>query len=138
MSTRRRGAGFTLIELMVALFVLALVAVLSWRGLDGMVRAQETTQARADEIHALQIGLAQWNTDLDALVQLPQMPGLDWNGRVLRLTRPASTAAGGAFACLMAVEMMPVPSGFVRTRASPGRAPTFRQMRPGWTRPVTA
>lgn len=94
MSTRGRLAGFTLIELMVALFVLALVAVLSWRGLDGMVRAQETTQARADEIHALQIGLAQWNTDLDALVQLPQMPGLEWNGRVLRLTRPASTAAG--------------------------------------------
>lgn len=93
MSTRRH-AGFTLIELMVALFVLALVAVLSWRGLDGMVRAQQTTQARADEIHALQIGLAQWNTDLDALVQLPQMPGLDWNGRVLRLTRPASAAAG--------------------------------------------
>jgi len=93
MSTRRRLAGFTLIELMVALFVLALVAVLSWRGLDGMVRAQEITQARADEVHALQIGLAQWNTDLDALVQLPQMPGLDWNGRVLRLTRPASTAA---------------------------------------------
>ena len=90
----RRLAGFTLIELMVALFVLALVAVLSWRGLDGMVRAQETTQARADETHALQIGLAQWNTDLDALVQLPQMPGLEWNGRVLRLTRPASTAAG--------------------------------------------
>jgi general secretion pathway protein J len=94
MSARRRLAGFTLVELMVALFVLALVAVLSWRGLDGMVRAQETTQARADEIHALQIGLAQWSTDLDALVQLPQLPGLDWNGRVLRLTRPASTAAG--------------------------------------------
>jgi general secretion pathway protein J len=94
MNPRRRLAGFTLVELMVALFVLALVAVLSWRGLDGMVRAQETTQARADEIHALQIGLAQWNTDLDALVQLPQLPGLDWNGRVLRLTRPASTAAG--------------------------------------------
>ncbi|KQT14046.1 PulJ/GspJ family protein [Ramlibacter sp. Leaf400] len=93
MASRRRAAGFTLIELMVALFVLALVAVLSWRGLDGMVRAQETTQARADEIHSLQMGLAQWSTDLDALVQLPQMPALDWNGRVLRLTRPASAAA---------------------------------------------
>jgi len=93
MNTRRRPAGFTLIELMVALFVLALVAVLSWRGLDSMVRAQETTQARADEIHALQVGLAQWHTDLDALVQFPQMPALDWNGRVLRLTRPAATAA---------------------------------------------
>ncbi|TFZ06575.1 prepilin-type N-terminal cleavage/methylation domain-containing protein [Ramlibacter henchirensis] len=93
MAARRRSAGFTLIELMVALFVLALVAMLSWRGLDGMVRAQEVTQARADEIHGLQIGLAQWSTDLDALVQLPQLPAIDWNGRVLRLTRPASAAA---------------------------------------------
>lgn len=93
MNTRRRPAGFTLIELMVALFVLALVAVLSWRGLDSMVRAQEATQVRADEIHALQVGLAQWHTDLDALVQFPQMPALDWNGRVLRLTRPAATSA---------------------------------------------
>ena len=40
MSARRRLAGFTLVELMVALFVLALVAVLSWRGLDGMPSAR--------------------------------------------------------------------------------------------------
>ena len=94
MAVRRRSLGFTLVELLVALFALALVAVLSWRGLDGMIRAQETTQTRSGEIHALQIGLAQWSTDLDALVQLPQMPALDWNGRVLRLTRPATAAAG--------------------------------------------
>ena len=31
--------GFTLVELLVALFALALLAVLGWRGLDGMVRA---------------------------------------------------------------------------------------------------
>ena len=94
MGVRRRAAGFTLIELMVALFALALVAVLSWRGLDGMVRAQETTQARADEIHALQMGLAQWGTDLDALLELKQqLPTIEWNGRVLRLARPASTLA---------------------------------------------
>jgi len=83
----KRGAGFTLVELLVALFVMALMAVLSWRGLDGMTRAQAQTEARADEVLALQTGLAQWAADLDALVQLPQITALEWNGRVLRMTR---------------------------------------------------
>ncbi|TFZ03544.1 PulJ/GspJ family protein [Ramlibacter humi] len=96
MAPARRARGFTLVELMVALFVLALIAVLSWRGLDGMVRAQEQTRTRADEVQALQVGLAQWTADLDALVQLPQITALDWNGRVLRLTRrsPGAQAEG--------------------------------------------
>lgn len=93
MRARRTAAGFTLVELMVALFVLALIAVLSWRGLDGMIRAQEATSTRADEVQSVQLGLAQWTADLDALVQLPQLTALDWNGRVLRLTRSSPAAA---------------------------------------------
>lgn len=87
-----RGGGFTLVELLVALFILSLVAVLSWRGLDGMARAQAATQARADQVLALQVGLAQWHADLDALVPQPQRPALDWNGRVLRILRRAPAA----------------------------------------------
>jgi len=85
--------GFTLVELLVALFILSIVAVLSWRGLDSMTRAQSATQARADQVLALQVGLAQWNADLEALVPQPQLPALDWNGRVLRILR-RSPAAG--------------------------------------------
>lgn len=85
--------GFTLIELMVALFALAMLAILSWRGLDGMVRAQTQTSERADEVLALQTGLAQWGADLDAVVQLPQMSALEWNGRVLRMTRRGTASA---------------------------------------------
>lgn len=85
--------GFTLVELMVALFAMALLAVMSWRGLDGMTRAQAQTQARSDEMLTLQVGLAQWSADLDALLQLPQATALDWNGRVLRMTRRGSSAA---------------------------------------------
>lgn len=86
----RRARGFTLVELLVALFALALLAVMSWRGLDGMMRASEVTETRAEEILALQTGLAQWAADLDAVVAFAPSPSLDWNGRVLRLTRHGS------------------------------------------------
>jgi len=86
----RRRRGFTLVEMLVALFVLALLAVLSWRGLDGMMRARSQTEARADEVLALQTGLAQWAADLEAITAFPPSTPLDWNGRVLRLTRRSS------------------------------------------------
>lgn len=88
-----RARGFTLIELLVALAMMALLAIMSWRGLDGMSRARTQTEARADEVLALQVGLSQWAADLDAVVQLPQINAVDWNGRVLRLTRRSTTAA---------------------------------------------
>ena len=90
----RFSRGFTLIELLVAISILALMAVLSWRGLDGMAQTQSRLQQRADEVLALQAGLAQWGADLDALVVLAGQPSLDWDGRALRLTRTASATAG--------------------------------------------
>ena len=89
---RRFLRAFTLVELLVALFALSLLAVLSWRGLDGMVRARAQTEARADEVLTLQIGLAQWNADLEALTPLPGMKAIDWNGRVLRMTRRGTSS----------------------------------------------
>ena len=82
--------GFTLIELLVAISVMALIAILSWRGIDGMVRTQEATRQRADEILVLQAALAQWGADLDALAPLAQTTPLDWDGQVLRMTRRSS------------------------------------------------
>ena len=84
---KNQNHGFTLIELLVAITIMALLAVLSWRGLDGMARAQTQTSQRADEVLTLQAGLAQWKVDLDSLTQTPYASSLDWDGRVLRLTR---------------------------------------------------
>jgi len=92
--TPKRLHGFTLIELLVAIGILALMAGLSWRGLDGMARAQAQLQQRADTVLTLQAGLSQWAADLDALVQLPNTPALDWDGRALRITRRSTSAPG--------------------------------------------
>ena len=89
-----KSRGFTLIELLVAIAAMALMAGLSWRGLDGMVRAQAQIQQRADAVLTLQAGLAQWSADLDALQPLPQTQTLDWDGRGLRLIRRSSAAPG--------------------------------------------
>ena len=86
----KTSRGFTLIELLVALGVMALMAGLSWRGIDGMVRAQAQVQERSDAALTLQAGLSQWGADLDALVQLPPAAALDWDGRALRITRRAT------------------------------------------------
>ena len=91
---RHRSRGFTLIELLVAISLMALMAALSWRGLDGMTRAQTQLRQHSDEVLTLQAGLAQWGADLDALALLPNTPSLDWDGRALRILRRGSSSPG--------------------------------------------
>ena len=86
----RRVRGFTLVEMLVSLFVMAVLAGLSWRGIDGMMRARAQTEAYADQVLSMQTGLAQWGADLDAIIELSGFTALQWNGRVLRLTRRSS------------------------------------------------
>ena len=86
----QKSAGFTLIEVLVASAILALMALISWRGLDGMAKAQSSLQTRSDAHQTLQVGLSQWRTDLDNMASLPNVPALDWDGRVLRITRQHS------------------------------------------------
>jgi general secretion pathway protein J len=90
----RRVRGFTLVEMLVSLFVMAVLAGLSWQGIDGMVRARAQTEVYANQVLSLQTGLAQWGADLDAIVELSGFAALQWNGRVLRLTRRSSLSAG--------------------------------------------
>ena len=86
--------GFTLVEVLVGLALMAVLAVLSWRGLDTMVRTRDSTQARIDKVAAVQIGLLQWRADLNAMQALPGVVGgssLVWDGRVMRLLRRSGT-----------------------------------------------
>jgi general secretion pathway protein J len=89
----RSPRGFTLIELLVAVAVMALLALVSWRGLESMARAQAVNRERGDAVLTLQTTLAQWGADLDATVALAQVSAIDWDGRALRLTRRSTDSA---------------------------------------------
>lgn len=127
-----RHRGFTLIELLVAIGVLALMAGLSWRGIDGMVRAQATLQQRADQVLRLQAGLGQWVADLDALVQLPNTPAMDWDGRALRITRRSATAPGSGMLVVAWTRRQDGASGqWLRWQSQP--LTTRAELQTAWT-----
>ncbi len=108
-SPPRHGRGLTLIELLVALALLSVLALLSWRTLDGMTRAQAVTQEHADRWRGWQTALAQWDADLDALLDTEQVPPLDYDGRVLRLTRSDPDQGLGGGLRVIAWSLQPDP-----------------------------
>lgn len=57
--------GFTLIELLVAISILAMVAVLGWRGLDGIVRARVALTQQMEVTRGMQLAFAQMQSDCE-------------------------------------------------------------------------
>jgi general secretion pathway protein J len=57
--------GFTLVELLVAISILAIVAVLGWRGLDSIVRAREALVAQMEVTRGMQLAFAQMQSDCE-------------------------------------------------------------------------
>ncbi|MFT5642695.1 MAG: general secretion pathway protein J [Janthinobacterium sp.] len=75
----RARAGFTLIELLVAISILAIVAVLGWRGLDGIVRARLALTEQMEQTRGMQLAFAQMQSDAEHLADralLRQRPNL--------------------------------------------------------------
>ncbi|NDY92775.1 prepilin-type N-terminal cleavage/methylation domain-containing protein [Ideonella livida] len=83
----RRAAGFTLVEVLVALFILSIVALLSWRGVDGLVRARDAASAHGDAALRLGTVVGQWEADLTQLQRSATTPTLRHDGAALRLVR---------------------------------------------------
>ena len=88
MNGQRRGsAGFTLVEVLVALLVMAILAGLSWQALDSVMRARDDSQASVDRTVRLATVLTQWEQDLQAVHDTEVVPPLAFDGQTLRLTR---------------------------------------------------
>jgi len=83
----RQDRGFTLIEVLVALLIMATMAVMSWRGIDAIMRTREVSQASLERSARLQTVLAQWEQDLHAVQDSGRVPPLAFDGSTLRITR---------------------------------------------------
>jgi len=81
-TSRRTGQGprgFTLIELLIAATLLAVLALLSWRGLDTVLTSRDRIAKASDELRFLTIAFAQMDEDLRK----------SWPVRLLKLPAPS-------------------------------------------------
>lgn len=79
--------GFTLIEVLIALFILAVMAAMAWRGVDMVVRSRDSAKAHTDAVLRVHAALGQWETDVKQAVQTQVVPAFNFDGATLRLTR---------------------------------------------------
>lgn len=63
----KRARGFTLIELLLAISILAIIAVLGWRGLDSIIRSRSTLTTGMEQTRGLQLAFAQLQSDCENL-----------------------------------------------------------------------
>ncbi|MFS2077331.1 type II secretion system protein J [Telluria sp. Tellsp131] len=69
MTNSSPARGFTLVELLVAISILAIVAVLGWRGLDGIVRARVALTQQMETTRGMQLAFAQMQSDCEHIAQ---------------------------------------------------------------------
>lgn len=79
--------GFTLIEVLVALLIMSVMAVMGWRGLDSMARSRDIGQRASERTLLLNTVVSQWEQDLQAVQDTLAVPALAFDGRSVRLTR---------------------------------------------------
>tara|TARA_R110002051_G_scaffold144694_1_gene217514 strand:- start:45943 stop:46626 length:684 start_codon:yes stop_codon:yes gene_type:complete len=75
-----RQSGFTLIEVMIAIMIMAVISLIAWRGLDIMTRANTQLQVRSEENARLMRTLQQlehdlaWRTTIELPSSVMDMP----------------------------------------------------------------
>jgi general secretion pathway protein J len=81
--------GFTLVEVLVALVVMAVLASMAWQGIDGIARSRVIADERLEQTLRLNAVLAQWQQDLQALQDGTPAPTLRFDGATMQMVRAA-------------------------------------------------
>ena len=88
-----KALGFTLVEVLLTLWIMSMMALMSWQSIDAMIKVREQSLSSVADLSVVQTALAQWQTDLDNAVHANdqnQMPGIDWDGQTLKMVRTSS------------------------------------------------
>lgn len=86
---RAPSRGFTLVEVLVAMLMMAILSTITWQGLDSILRARDGSKAALDRTALLATVVVQWEQDLQALYETRAVPALHFDGRTVRMTRRA-------------------------------------------------
>jgi general secretion pathway protein J len=83
--------GFTLIEVLVSLLILAVLAATAWKGMDGISTARQVADGHLKQTLRLQAVMTQFEADVAQVMDTLVVEGLQFDGAHLRLTRRSST-----------------------------------------------
>ncbi|MFX1679710.1 prepilin-type N-terminal cleavage/methylation domain-containing protein [Mitsuaria sp. CC2] len=89
--SRRAARGFTLIEVVVALVVMAIMSVMAWRAVSALTTSRERNEAAMDRAETLQTLIRQWELDLREVQKSDVFDALTFDGATLRVTRRRET-----------------------------------------------
>ena len=85
--------GFTLVEVLVGLAIMATLAAMAWRGVEGISRSRTIGQEAVERTLRLNTALAQWERDLLELEDTGIVQALSFDGATLRMTRRQDAGA---------------------------------------------
>ncbi|WP_235840019.1 PulJ/GspJ family protein [Derxia lacustris] len=98
--------GFTLIEMLVAIAILAVISLLSWRAIDAVVRARTQLTEELAQQRGLEAVFSQFETDLRLAARdsgaitsvgtASALPGILFGRGEIRVLRQAPAPGGGA------------------------------------------
>ncbi len=79
--------GFTLIEVVVALVIMAMMSVMAWRAVSALSATRDATDAHMDSAETIGTLVRQWELDLREVQDSKQVTALSFDGATLRMTR---------------------------------------------------
>jgi len=86
-----RSRGFTLIEVLVSLLILAVLAGTAWKGVDAITTARQVADGNLKQTLRLQSVMTQLESDLAQVMDTLVVTGLQFDGANLRMTRRSGT-----------------------------------------------